>query len=226
MQPCGRVELTVVKPFKTMLCCELFCCLTRRLAEVDVKVERPQMLDPLFMVQLDACVSIKVIHLGISNHFIATDLAIIDYRLGRQPICEFADFFLNVFDGVQRIESVADDHDTAYGFRAALVQSAAAQGRSQGHLGDIFDINGHVVVDRNDTVLDIFNVLDKAKATDEIFRFINLNATRPDIDVRLLDGHEDVFDADPRGPHRVRIDVDLVFHHETADRGNFADAFR
>ena len=145
--------------------------------------------------------------------------------LGRQAGRDFFDIGFHVFDRLQRIIAVTDDRDSAAGFGAGFIQRSATQGRPQRDMRDVLDPDRYVVTNGDDGLFNVADVFQKAQAPDDILGSVDLDGTGTDIDVGGLDGHEDLFQRDVEGPHRVRVHVDLVFFCESADGGDLADAF-
>jgi len=146
-------------------------------------------------------------------------------RLPGQPGGDLGDPFLDVLDRRQGIVSVADDDHAADRFGALLVQRTPAQGRAERDLGNVFDIDGNVVADLDDGLLDVSDSLDEAQTADDVFHPINLDGPRADVDVGHLDGPNNLTQCDPVRSHGVRVDVHLVLLHEPADRRHFGNAF-
>ena len=84
-------------------------------------------------------------------------------------------------------------------------------------MGDILNINRHIIIDFNDGVFNIRNVFQKAKAADDILDFIDLNGSCTHIHIGHLDRIEHIFDVDTVGPHSIGIDIDLVLFFKAAD---------
>ena len=145
-------------------------------------------------------------------------------RLPGQPGRYLLDHFLYVLDRRQRIAAIAHDDHTAHRFRAAFVQGSATKRRSPRHGRHILHINRDVFVDLDDRVFNVFNTLDETKTTDHVLDFVHFDHSGAYIDVRHLDGLEDLVEPHTIGPHGVRVHVDLIFLNEAADGSDFGYA--
>ena len=66
-------------------------------------------------------------------------------------------------------------------------------------------------------------MFDKTNATNEILHTVQLKGLGPHVDVRSLHGIVHVGKRNLVRPHRVRIDVNLIFPNEAAHRSNITD---
>ncbi len=148
----------------------------------------------------------------------------IGQRLFWQANRNLGDFLFHVFDRRQRIFPVTNHHHTTHRFGAFLVQRAAAQSRSKLHAGDVLDVQRHVVVDLDHGILDVGQLLDETDAADDILDLVDLDRPRADVEIRHLDRLYDFVEPHAVRPHRVRVDVHLVFLDKPADRCHFAHA--
>ena len=116
-----------------------------------------------------------------------------------------------------------DDNPTDR-FSALLVQGPSSQGRAKTHFRHMTDINGDVVSDGDDALLDVFQGLDEANATYEVFDLIDFDAAGSHIHIGLCDSSEHLLKGNPEGAHCIRIHIDLILSDKAADRGHFTHA--
>ncbi len=127
---------------------------------------------------------------------------------------------------MQRILAVARDYDAADRFRAALVEGAASQCRTERHVRDVLDANRHALVGLDHRFFDVFRALDPTEASNEVLDAVDLDHARANFEVRTAHGLEHLVELHAVSPHRSGIDIDLVLANETADRSHFRDALR
>ena len=135
------------------------------------------------------------------------------------------DFLFDVQDCLQRVFSVAGDHHPAHRFCTGLIQSAAAQRRAAGNVREVFDVNRHVLVNLHHRIFQVGELFDKPNPADDVLHLIDLDGAGADIEVGHPHRLEDLVEGDTVDPHRIGIDIDLVFLHKPAHRGHFADPF-
>ena len=145
-------------------------------------------------------------------------------RFLREPRRDLFDLRFHVLDRRQRIVSVANHGYPADGLGALFVQRAATESRAERYLCHVLDGEGDVVVDLDHALLDVRDALDEAESADDVFDLVDLDRPGADVHVGHLDGHEDLVQGDAVGAHRVRVDVDLVLLHESADGRDLRDA--
>src|SRR5207248_5604542 len=90
---------------------------------------------------------------------------------------------------------------------------------------NIFQIDGRAVFHFEDDVLDVLDLFDVAAAADVVLGCGDLENFAADIRVTQLDCVDDFAERDVVGNESVRIEIDLVLLHETANRRDFGDTF-
>ena len=146
-----------------------------------------------------------------------------DLHAWRQPFFQLLDLDLDPVDDILGVFAVAHDHDAADRLTFAVhLQQTAPDGATHLHRAQILDVDrraAHVGADN-----DIFQVclrLDIAATTDQVFGVSLFDQSAPHILVGCLDRIHDLGDLDVVGKQFGRVQVDLVFPHQSADGGDF-----
>ena len=129
-------------------------------------------------------------------------------------------------DGFQWIKAVAHDHHAADGLGASFIESTTPQGGSLRDVRDITHADRHVVAHTDRNGLDVIDTFYKAQTPNDVLGAIHLNGASTHIEVGGFGCPEDIIERDAKRPHRIRVDIDLVFLDIAADGAHFADAFR
>lgn len=107
---------------------------------------------------------------------------------------------------------------------AILIQDAAAPGRAQAYVRELLEAQRDAVDGANDDLFEVGDATDEAEAANEVFDAVDLEGAGADVEVRALDGHDQLLQGDAVGPHGIGVDVNLIFLDMTADGGDLGDA--
>ncbi len=120
---------------------------------------------------------------------------------------------------------MAHNHDAANGFRSALIQRSAPQGRPQGNVADILDIDRNVIRDFDHRVFHIRNVFDKSQTANDILHPIYFDGSCSHINIGHFDGGKNFIQSHAKGTHRIGININLIFLDKPAHGSHFGHAF-
>ena len=125
---------------------------------------------------------------------------------------------------MQRVLTVAHHHDAADDFAFAVqLRHAAPDVRAEMHRADVFHINRCAVLRFERDVLDVGDALDVAASPDVILGRADFKNLSAHIAVGHTDFVDDLVERNAVGGQLVRVEVNLVLLHETADGRDFGD---
>src|SRR5260370_32817021 len=93
------------------------------------------------------------------------------------------------------------------------------------HFADVLDIDRRAVFDPEHDVLYVGDAFEIAAAAHEIFRRRNFESFSAHVTIARLHARHDLAQRNAVSEQRVRIEIDLIFLHETADWRDFGHAF-
>src|SRR5262249_35265043 len=130
---------------------------------------------------------------------------------------------LDAFDDLQRILSLAHHHDAADDFAFAIeIGNTAAHIGSERHTADIADADRHAVgAGHEGELFQVVCRLGIAAPTHHVFAASEFHQSSADVVVPGAHGGDDLGDGNSIRSQPVRIDVDLVLPHKTAERRYF-----
>jgi hypothetical protein len=137
-----------------------------------------------------------------------------------QPGFDFGDLGLHALDDPERILAVAHRHDAANRLAAAFVEDSTAKVGAKLDRGDVLYEQRRAALLANHDVFYVANILNKTDAANEELVAVVLDDFRADIDVAALDRFIKFGQRHAMGMQLVRMNVDLILLHESADAGD------
>ncbi len=149
-----------------------------------------------------------------------------DAHAGRQARGYLGDPLLYPVDDILRVFPVAHHDDAADDLPlSVLLKRTAADVAPQLHRRNIADVHGDPAGRRpDDNILDVAEGPDVSLSPDEVLGIGHLEDFSADVVVRTHDGVPDVVHRNVVCFHLLRVDVDLVLPHKSADGRNFRNA--
>src|SRR5438132_1876488 len=139
---------------------------------------------------------------------------------------DLLDFPFYTVDNVERVFAVTHDNNAADGLAFAIqLRDAAPDVAAKMDAADVLHVNRRAVLDFEDNVLDVLDFFDVTAAADEILGRCDFQNAAAHIGVAHFDGVDDLAERNVVSNERVWIEIDLVLLHESADRGDFRNAF-
>ena len=161
-----------------------------------------------------------------SKYKIRTVVGADDLNAGRKRRLDLFDFLLDAIDQIERVLAVAHDHDAADHFAFAVqLRDAAPHVRPQSHRSDVAHQNRRAASPPTVTLLDVLDGSDIAATAHHVFRAAQFDGAAADVVVAHANGIDHAFHRQPVGGQLVRIEIDLILAHESADAGDFRHAF-
>src|SRR5213076_3042646 len=97
--------------------------------------------------------------------------------------------------------------------------------RAEVHGPNIADVNRDAAVDFKGNALDVFDRFDVTAAADVVLRGTDFENFAAHVAVGHADFGNDIAERDAERGEFIRVEVDLVLLHESADGRDFGDAF-